>query len=113
MPIYEYKCENKNCGAKIECLQKISDEPIKICPECKEQSLRRLISAAGFRLKGGGWYETDFKGSQDKKKNLSNNSDSSSNTETRVQDSSNTQGSNSKVESSTTTTKSDSQSTTK
>jgi putative FmdB family regulatory protein len=61
MPIYEYICDNKNCGAKLECLQKISDAELKICPECKEQTLRRLISAAGFRLKGGGWYETDFK----------------------------------------------------
>lgn len=72
MPIYEYICENSHCGAKFEFLQKVTEEPIKICPKCQEASLRKLISAAGFRLKGGGWYETDFKGNNDKKKNLSN-----------------------------------------
>lgn len=71
MPIYEYKCDNKNCCIKIECLQKVSDKPLKICPECKEASLRKLVSAAGFRLKGQGWYETDFKNNKDKRKNLS------------------------------------------
>jgi putative FmdB family regulatory protein len=77
MPIYEYRCENKDCGIKIECLQKITDEPMKVCPECKVPSLKRLMSAAGFRLKGGGWYETDFKTDQAKKKNLSgDNADS-------------------------------------
>lgn len=92
MPIYEYICDNKNCGAKLECLQKISDAALKICPECKEQTLRRLISAAGFRLKGGGWYETDFKGTNDKKKNLSNQGDVAS---TKVESSSTTMNSDS------------------
>jgi len=73
MPIYEYQCENENCGNKVECLQKISDEPLKTCPACKEDSLKKLISAAGFRLKGSGWYETDFKSNKDKQKNLSTN----------------------------------------
>ena len=74
MPIYEYQCENTNCvksGVKIERLQKISDQALLVCPECSSESLRKLVSAAGFRLKGGGWYETDFKNSTDKKKNLS------------------------------------------
>ena len=66
MPIYEYECET--CGHKLEALQKISDDPLKDCPECGKPALKKLISAAGFRLKGGGWYETDFKTGN--KKNL-------------------------------------------
>jgi putative FmdB family regulatory protein len=54
----------------LEAFQKLSDDPLKECPACGDLELTKLISAAGFRLKGGGWYETDFKGSQDKKKNL-------------------------------------------
>ena len=67
MPIYEYRCQS--CGHELEKLQKISDEPLKDCPECAEPALIKKISAAGFRLKGQGWYETDFK-TGDKKKNL-------------------------------------------
>ncbi len=59
MPIYEYQCQS--CGHQMEALQKISDEPLKDCPVCHEPELSKLISAASFRLKGGGWYETDFK----------------------------------------------------
>ncbi|HHO67884.1 MAG TPA: zinc ribbon domain-containing protein [Gammaproteobacteria bacterium] len=59
MPIYEYRC--RKCGHEFEKLQKISDEPLKTCPECGADALEKLVSAAGFRLKGGGWYETDFK----------------------------------------------------
>lgn len=59
MPIYEYQCES--CQHKLEALQKISDAPLVDCPECGKPSLKKKISAAGFRLKGGGWYETDFK----------------------------------------------------
>lgn len=66
MPIYEYRCGS--CGHELEALQKISDAPLTDCPECKQASLAKQISAAGFRLKGSGWYETDFKGG--KKKNL-------------------------------------------
>ena len=66
MPIYEYKCVS--CGHELEKLQKISDEPLKICPACNTESLKKKISAAAFRLKGGGWYETDFKSGN--KKNL-------------------------------------------
>ncbi len=68
MPIYEYQC--KSCGHELEAFQKLSDDPLKECPTCGDLELSKLVSAAGFRLKGGGWYETDFKGSQDKKKNL-------------------------------------------
>ncbi len=66
MPIYEYQCET--CDHKMEKLQKLSDEPLKVCPICNEPMLNKLVSAAGFRLKGGGWYETDFK--TGKKKNV-------------------------------------------
>jgi putative FmdB family regulatory protein len=59
LPIYEYEC--KVCGHKLEKLQKISDEPLKDCPACEEPGLHKLVSAVVFRLKGGGWYETDFK----------------------------------------------------
>ena len=66
MPIYEYQCQA--CGHRLESLQKISEDPLKDCPACGQPTLNRLVSAAGFRLKGGGWYETDFK--TGKKKNL-------------------------------------------
>lgn len=59
MPIYEYRCED--CGHEMDTLQRLGDEPLVDCPECGRPSLKKLISAAGFRLKGGGWYETDFK----------------------------------------------------
>jgi len=59
MPIYEYRCTA--CGHELEKIQRMSDEPLTVCPSCEESTLRRLISAAGFRLKGSGWYETDFK----------------------------------------------------
>ncbi len=59
MPIYEYKCAE--CKHQFEKLQKISDDPLKDCPECNKPALKKLVSAAGFRLKGKGWYETDFK----------------------------------------------------
>ncbi|MEM9057943.1 MAG: zinc ribbon domain-containing protein [Pseudomonadota bacterium] len=59
MPIYEYQCDA--CGHTMDALQKISDDPLKLCPECGAESLRKLLSAPNFRLKGTGWYETDFK----------------------------------------------------
>jgi len=74
MPIYEYQC--KACGHALEVIQKISEEPLKFCPECGQPELGKLVSAVGFRLKGGGWYETDFK-SGDKKKNLAGDQSSS------------------------------------
>ena len=66
MPIYEYRCYA--CGHELEAMQKISDSPLLECPDCGEKALKKLISAAGFRLKGSGWYETDFKSG--KKKNI-------------------------------------------
>lgn len=65
MPIYEYRCES--CGADIEKLQKISDPPLRDCPACGKPALAKRVSASSFRLKGSGWYETDFK--TGKKKN--------------------------------------------
>ena len=73
MPIYEYQCQS--CGCDIEKLQRINDEPLVDCPECGKPELRRLVSAAGFRLKGAGWYETDFKKAG--KKNLHDGGDAS------------------------------------
>ena len=59
MPIYEYQCTE--CGYQAEVLQKISDDPLKDCPECGKPTMKKMVTAAAFRLKGGGWYETDFK----------------------------------------------------
>ena len=59
MPIYEYACQN--CKHTLDALQKMSDDPLVDCPECGKAALKRLVSAPRFRLKGGGWYETDFK----------------------------------------------------
>jgi putative FmdB family regulatory protein len=61
MPIYEYRCSS--CGHKLEALQKLSDAPLSRCPSCSADALVKLVSAAGFQLKGSGWYATDFKGS--------------------------------------------------
>jgi putative FmdB family regulatory protein len=68
MPFYEYQCSA--CNAHVEVLQKISDAPLRKCPECGRQKLTRLISAPVFRLKGSGWYETDFKSDKENKRNL-------------------------------------------
>jgi putative FmdB family regulatory protein len=66
MPIYEYRCSA--CGHELEKIQRMSDAPLTDCPECGAPQLRRLVSASAFRLKGGGWYETDFK--KEGKRNL-------------------------------------------
>jgi putative FmdB family regulatory protein len=68
MPIYEYECSN--CKFYVEALQKISESPLRQCPSCKKQTLKRLVSAPNFRLKGGGWYETDFKSDKEGQRNL-------------------------------------------
>ena len=73
MPIYEYRCAA--CGHYMDALQKMSDAPLKTCPECGKGALVRLISAPVFRLKGGGWYETDFKSDKEKKRNLAGGED--------------------------------------
>ena len=75
MPIYEYKC--RACEHKFDKIQKISDDPLKDCPDCGAPELVKLISAAGFRLKGTGWYETDFKNSSKKAKDSTKSSTAS------------------------------------
>jgi putative FmdB family regulatory protein len=72
MPIYEYQCQA--CQKQIEALQKINDAPLIDCPQCGKPALKKQVSAAAFRLKGGGWYETDFKTGN--KKNLVSGGDS-------------------------------------
>ncbi len=72
MPIYEYLCGA--CEHELEVLQKISEEPLVFCPECGEKTLKKQISKAAFRLKGTGWYETDFKHGDKKKSADSKNS---------------------------------------
>ena len=66
VPIYEYRCDS--CAHELEKIQKMNDDMLVDCPECDEPALKKLISAAAFRLKGSGWYETDFK--KDNKRNL-------------------------------------------
>ena len=66
MPIYEYAC--KSCGHGFDALQKMTDDPLTDCPDCGEPELKKLLSAPNFRLKGSGWYETDFK--KDNQRNL-------------------------------------------
>lgn len=66
MPIYEYRCNH--CGHELETIQKLSEAPLTFCPACETEGLKKKISAAVFRLRGSGWYETDFK--SDNKKNV-------------------------------------------
>jgi putative FmdB family regulatory protein len=68
MPFYEYECAS--CKFYTELMQRISDPPLKKCPSCGKSTMKKLISAPVFRLKGGGWYETDFKSDQESKRNL-------------------------------------------
>ena len=75
MPIYEYRC--KACDHETEALQKMSDKPLRKCPECGRMQLQRQISAPVFRLKGGGWYETDFKSDKETKRNIAGEADKS------------------------------------
>ncbi len=65
MPFYEYRC--KNCHHELEVMQKISDSPLSDCPNCGKNGLDKIISAAGFQLKGTGWYVTDFRNSSKSK----------------------------------------------
>jgi putative FmdB family regulatory protein len=68
MPFYEYECQA--CKFYTEVMQKITDAPLTKCPSCGKRALRKLVSAPVFRLKGSGWYETDFKSAQENKRNL-------------------------------------------
>ncbi len=82
MPIYEYACQA--CGQEMEKLQKLSDAPLTDCPACGKPALVKKVSAAGFRLKGSGWYETDFK-SGDKKNLASGSSETKSSADSKVE----------------------------
>jgi putative FmdB family regulatory protein len=68
MPFYEYECSS--CKFYTEVLQKVSDPPLRKCPSCGKSTMKKLVSAPNFRLKGGGWYETDFKSDKENKRNL-------------------------------------------
>lgn len=81
MPIYEYQCNN--CHHAFDLMQKMSDTPISLCPECGENTAVRLVSAAGFQLKGTGWYVTDFK-NKGKPAAASENGDKKATTESKA-----------------------------
>ena len=83
MPFYEYECPS--CGFRDEVLQKINDKPLKKCPTCGKNGLRKLMSAPVFRLKGSGWYETDFKGDKENKRNLAGADKEDAKAETKVE----------------------------
>ena len=82
MPFYEYECPN--CSYRDEVLQKISDKPLTKCPSCGKKGLKKLISAPVFRLKGSGWYETDFKSDKENKRNLAGADKEEAKTETKA-----------------------------
>jgi len=84
MPFYEYQCNS--CGHTLEAMQKLHDAPLKKCPECGKPQLKRLMSAPVFRLKGGGWYETDFKSDQDAKRNLADRPETPASKEAATKD---------------------------
>ena len=81
MPIYEYVCSE--CGHALEALQKISDTPLQTCPACEKDALKKKISAPGFRLSGSGWYETDFKSTNQKNLSKGDSADSGSSGKTK------------------------------
>src|SRR4029450_8937093 len=85
MPFYEYECEN--CKFYTELLQKVTDAPLKKCPSCGKNTMKRLVSAPVFRMKGGGWYETDFKGDKENKRNLAVEKDADSSSGDKSSDS--------------------------
>ena len=101
MPIYEYKCDI--CDHQFEILQKINDVPAKTCPECNSHNLRKLVSAAAFKLKGTGWYETDFKDkapNKDIKNSNDNKSDNKKTTDSNTKNIDNSSKSDTKKKSS-------------
>jgi len=84
MPIYEYRCDS--CGHEFDALQRLSDDPLKECLACNATAVRRLVSAPVFRLKGNGWYETDFKSDKENKRNLAGGVGSKEAKDTEVAD---------------------------
>ncbi len=93
MPIYEYRCDN--CGHELEAFQKLNESPLQTCPQCDTDNLIKKISAAGFRLKGGGWYETDFKSGN--KKNVAGSDGASTKESSSGGDSSDASGAKDKT----------------
>jgi putative FmdB family regulatory protein len=83
MPIYEYECAH--CRYYLEVMQRIADAPLKRCPSCGRNTLKKLMSAPAFRLKGSGWYETDFKSEQERKRNLVASETDEKKTETKAE----------------------------
>jgi len=83
MPFYEYECPS--CGHHTEVLQSINDKPLKKCPDCGKNGLKKLMSAPVFRLKGSGWYETDFKTDKENKRNLVGADKEESKSETKAE----------------------------
>ncbi len=101
MPIYEYRCNR--CEHRLEMLQKINEKPAKTCPECGQDSLLKLVSAAAFKLKGTGWYETDFKDkapNKDIKNSNDNKSDNKKTTDSNTKNIDNSSKSDTKKKSS-------------
>jgi putative FmdB family regulatory protein len=82
MPFYEYECPK--CGFQDEVLQKISDKPLTKCPSCGKAGLKKLMSKPVFRLKGSGWYETDFKSDKENKRNLAGTEKEETKTEAKA-----------------------------
>ncbi len=82
MPIYEYKCES--CAHGLEAMQKMNEPSLKDCPACGKPSLKRLVSAAGFQLKGSGWYASDYKDNKKKKDNGETSGDIKTDTKTET-----------------------------
>jgi len=82
MPIYEYRCGK--CGFQKEFLRRMSDAPLTDCPNCGKRSFKKLVTAAGFQLKGTGWYATDFKGGGAKPVAKQDKSESKSETKTET-----------------------------
>jgi putative FmdB family regulatory protein len=104
MPFYEYECSN--CKFYTEVMQKISDTPLTKCPSCGKSALVKLVSAPNFRLKGGGWYETDFKGDKENKRNLAGaERDESSSSESKSDSDSTAKTESTKTETSSTESK--------
>jgi putative FmdB family regulatory protein len=83
MPFYEYECPH--CGYHDEVLQKITDKPLAKCPSCGKKGVKKLMSAPVFRLKGSGWYETDFKSDKENKRNLAGADKEESKAETKAE----------------------------
>jgi putative FmdB family regulatory protein len=97
MPIYEYRCSE--CGQDHEVLQKVSEPPLTECPACGKPALQKQLSAAGFQLKGSGWYATDFKGSGKKPVEKKADAKTEAKTEVKAETKSETKSAETKTES--------------